>query len=91
MNRLRAKVFGTLASVLLLAFGLLLSAGTFDAAQASPSWHHRIGDHGNSDWSDSDSGGGHRVPEIDPGSAGLAIALVAGGLAILRDRRRRRG
>lgn len=29
------------------------------------------------------------VPEINPGAAGTAIALVSGGLAILRDRRRR--
>ncbi|MBU6283651.1 hypothetical protein KGQ64_15535 [bacterium] len=29
------------------------------------------------------------APEIDPGTLRGAIALVAGGLAILRDRRRR--
>jgi len=34
--------------------------------------------------------GGHGVPEIDPSAAALAIGLVGGGLAILRDRRRRR-
>ena len=32
---------------------------------------------------------GNAAPEIDPGTAMLAVGLVAGGLAILRDRRRR--
>jgi hypothetical protein len=31
-----------------------------------------------------------RVPEIDPGSAGSALALLAGGLAVLRGRLRRK-
>jgi len=29
------------------------------------------------------------VPELDPGAAGTAIALASGGLAMLRDRRRK--
>jgi|GEM_PF-6036095 len=29
------------------------------------------------------------VPEINPGAASTAIALVSGGLAMLRDRRRK--
>ena len=29
------------------------------------------------------------VPEIDPSAAGTAIALVSGGIAILKDRRRK--
>lgn len=53
-----------------------------------------------------DGGGGHRggggggrggggrsggsVPEIDPGSAGAAIAIAAGGMAVLRDKIRRK-
>lgn len=30
------------------------------------------------------------VPEIDPGSASAAIAIAGGGLAVLRDRIKRR-
>jgi len=37
-----------------------------------------------------DIGEGTGVPEIDPGSAGAAVAVAAGALAILRDRIGRR-
>jgi MYXO-CTERM domain-containing protein len=33
--------------------------------------------------------GAAAVPEIDPGSANAALALLAGGMLILRSRRRR--
>jgi len=34
-------------------------------------------------------GGPASVPEIDPGSAGSALALLSGGLLVLRSRRGR--
>jgi hypothetical protein len=46
---------------------------------------------GNEDQNDqgqNDQGGGARAPEIDPGLLGGAVALLAGGLLILRERRR---
>ena len=90
----------TIAAALVLA--ALLAGGLANSALASGSGSHKghesHGSHGNQgdsdvgSWhDDSDSGrSADDVPELDPRSAGLAIALVAGGLAILRDRRRRR-
>jgi hypothetical protein len=42
----------------------------------------------NQDGQGQDTQGGSRAPEIDPGLLGGAVTLLAGGLLILRERRR---
>jgi len=41
-------------------------------------------------WGEHDTRGGNCVPEIDPGTAGSALSLALGGIAMLADRRRKR-
>ena len=82
---------------IIVATAVLLTVGVPNTAAASPgqdSWWCLwfCSDH-NSNFnqgSSNEGGGDHGVPEIDPSTAALAIGLVGGGLAILRDRRRRR-
>jgi|AMFO01.1.fsa_nt_gi hypothetical protein len=91
MKRMQQNLrLATITAAFVLA--VLLAGGFANSALASGNNGHGSGDHGDSAWSnaDSDSHNNSQVPELDPGSAGLAIALVAGGLAILRDRCRRR-
>jgi len=47
------------------------------AAMGSHHWRHAIK-------------GRNGVPEIDPGTAGSALSLALGGIAMLADRRRKR-
>ncbi len=81
---------------IIVATAVLLTVGIPNTATASPGqdswwclWFCAEHDAGPRDDGLSD-GGGNGVPEIDPSTAGLALGLVGGGLAILRDRRRRR-
>jgi len=42
------------------------------------------------DWAEHQADSRKSVPEIDPGTAGSALSLVLGGIAMFADRRRNR-
>lgn len=68
--------FGTGVAALGIAAALLVAT-----AAPAEAWWGRHGDRGVRQ--------SRAVPEINPGAAATAIALVSGGLALLRDRRRK--
>jgi hypothetical protein len=62
------------------------------ALLAGPTTSYADQEHGNGWWTRGDDHPGNgpsTAPEIDMGLLGAASAVVAGGLVILRDRRRR--
>ncbi|MFM7142988.1 MAG: hypothetical protein ACKO2K_13860 [Alphaproteobacteria bacterium] len=72
-----------------------MTAAAMTAVLSSASSAHAIGRDANLPvmrkitWMRGGGGSAGAAPEIDPGTLRGALALVAGGLAILRDRRRR--
>ena len=77
---MRTKLIAPILKVAAVATAALVLA-TVTASPAAAGGGHEGNNHGTRD--------GNCVPEIDPGTAGSALSLVLGGVAMLADRRRK--
>lgn len=86
-RRLRTNVRAGARGLLTAGFLVALTAGP---AQADDFWCRVFGVGCGGSGATSASNTQRDAPEIDPGAVASALALAAGGAAILRDRVRRR-
>lgn len=70
---------------MMLVAGIGAVAFAMIASPADADSRRHVSKPGDAGWRDAAA---PRAPEIDPSSIGLGIALAAGGLALLRGRRR---